>query len=182
MRSRTITVLFGVLLAPALGIGHCQQGDDRVFGEGCIRIYGPSSATRPPAKLVSWEYEASGLQGSIHQRLDVSACSTSLTRVENGVGRALGPLRIESAEAKALHDALVEAGALDATSVPADFFDCGFAISSYVGRSDVTVYEPSLIPGGAWSNSFTFGHCAHTPQTEAIEALLRDWVEAHFTL
>ncbi len=180
MRARTFATLLIISLVPALGIGHCELGDARAFGQSCL-LRTDEDPIR--AKVVSFLNRASGLFGSSELRLEVTACGTSLLRIVNGAAEEFGPIRlVEPGDAKALHDALVNAGALDAESAHVGFGACGIAISAPWIYNEVTVYEPSPLPGTAWSNAFSFGTCASTPQTAAIEQILSDWIEAHFDL
>jgi hypothetical protein len=179
MKSRAAAALLCASLVPMLGVGHCPPGDVRAFAEeACIRIVGPGS--RPSTKVVSLDTWSSGPGGPlVRSRLEVTACSTTYSVAIDGTIKEFGPGRLEPGDAKALHDALVEAGGLDADSAP---FSPVCPIGSHSYRSEVVVYEPSPLPGTAWSNAFDFGTCSSSPQTSAIESLLSAWIAAHFDL
>jgi hypothetical protein len=181
MKARTLATLLGVCLLPALGIGHCELGDARAFGESCLRVIPPSGpAPRPFARVVSFDTTAGDLLHITRLQLEVTACSASLTRIVDGAAEVFPTNWLETGEARALHDALVEAGALDAESAPE--IPTGCYTTEFTTSGEVTAYEPSPLPGAAWSNSFSFGICRYSPETDAIEQLLNAWIAAHFDL
>lgn len=178
MKRHTLAPLLCVLLTPALlGVGHCSAGDARIFTEDCLRTSGSEPKPRPPfAKLVSFSHTERQDLTYVEERLEVTNCNASFTRSVDGTAIEAFPT-YELADIKALHEALIDAGALDAQSA-VEFHDCPIALASY--WNEVTVYEPSPLPGTAWSNSFSFGSCAHSQQTGAIEAVLNTWIRANF--
>lgn len=179
MKRHTLATLLCVLLVPALlGIGHCSAGDARVFTEDCLRTWGSEPKPRPPfAKLVSFSRTERRDLTYVEERLEVTNCHASFTRTVDGTVSEAFPT-YEIADIEALHEALVDAGALDAQSAAVDLHGCPMGLSSE--WSEVTVYEPGPLPGTAWSNSFSFGSCAHSEQTAAVEAVLNTWIGASF--
>ena len=189
MKTRTIAALLCASLVPALGIEHCPTGDSRVFGEPCVQFAVPGQipptrvvVARPFSKVVTVDSRTSDLThaSTVRSRLEVTTCGAAYSRIADGAIEEFGLVRFESGDPKALHDALVEAGGLDVDSAPFNPLVC--AISSYTEWNEVAVYEPSPLPGTAWSNSFSFGTCARSSQTDAIESILSSWIGAHFDL
>ena len=178
MKSHTIATLLCASLVPALGIGHCPAGDARIFSEDCSWSLGSDPKPRPPyARLVSFIHTERLDFTNSQERLEVSNCGASLTRNVNGTVVEIFPT-YEPGDIRALHDALIDAGALDAQSVPVALDGCANALSDY--WNEVTVYEPSPLLGAAWSNSFSFGLCAHSQQTSVVESVLNQWISKNF--
>lgn len=163
--------------AATMGVSHCERGDELAFAPAaCFSSWsegGFRGASILPVVVARRTY--SGLYVPAEVVLEITTCGASLTTISEGAVEKRGPFRFDPREVRELHDALAEAGAGDITG----YTDCAMT-TGHDTSTEITFFEPSLVPGRAWANRFAFGNCSLDPRAGDVSQVLSAWVTDHF--
>lgn len=148
-----------------LGVAQCEKGEELAFGRAgtVVPIVLATRTIVGPAKDLC---------------LTVIVYSNGLAQISRGEAEneASRSVQVSEEDVRALYAALGDAGAGELGGMLEDYG----AIASRSRNTIVSYFQPSVIPGRAWSTTFSFASSPVDPRAYEIWGLLQSFVEQHF--